>query len=255
MEQQSLNLRTPKMHKRICENPDCGKEFVTKSAAAKFCTDQCRNAAWFKNQKQQRPSIESEDKKPAPEKSLTASFTNGSLPPQAVWIISELTRSRDLLQTQLNDEKTSRKEFQRQKLDLERQIEKIKFDHELEALKNAKPTGLNGLSENPFVLKVLEHVGPGLNAILMKYGQPGPDQLVAGTDGQLDGDQQNHLKQIVNWYTQLPTPLQNQVYLTIDAFAHIPNAQSLDASLKRIQNLLKNGTTATPIATPNGTFN
>lgn len=243
------------MYEHTCENPDCEKKFVTKSKSARFCSDQCRNAAWFKNKNQQKGIVASNEK-PSEERSISASFASvNTLPPNAIFIIKELERSRDQIQKQLDAERVSRKEHQQKRYDLEKEIDRIKHDHELEMIKGAKPTGLNGLAENPMIMKILDHVGPGINAMMMRFGKGSTEPLGTGTEGQLEGNQKDQLQQIINWYNHLAPALQQQVYLTIDAFASIPNPQMLDTMLKRIQTLLKNGTSATPIPTPTGTFN
>lgn len=248
--------------KRECD--ECKNEYVFKSEKSRFCSDKCRNLHGVKSRKQKmngtaaNDQIDRDDYNQDDDHHRNDSSTKlvGSLKGLDVQsqyiithqrdIITDLKEKRSKLETRVENLTTQRDELQKK-------LDRIELEN---SLGMAAKSGLNGISENPLVLKVLDHVGPSLGAWLSKLAEgkgSGVSQLTGMEN--LSQDVQRQVMEISQWYTMQPEPVQQSVYAILDSFANAEPEKQLPMLLKQMTNLLKNGTSATSNRQYTGTFN
>jgi DNA repair exonuclease SbcCD ATPase subunit len=240
--------------KKVCAQ--CNNEFETSNIKAKFCSDSCRSKAHRNLRRNGASDVEEVKESPRHSTQLVASL-NG-LPPQAQYIITHL---KEQLSDSKEEMKRLRDKYETEKKlssDLKEKIAKIEVDHRIEALENAKPSGLQGIVQNLGNIppEVMAQLGPALGKLVDRLfgGSVQPQLQVAGTDGQLDSNTQAKVQAFNNWFASLAEPLQEVVYAMLVKLANSPSEEALQNNVTRILNLLNNGA-GTPTIPFTGTFN
>lgn len=224
----------------------CGKHYKAKNSASKFCSDICRNTF---NQSQKRkpnaaPLGSIDDKSPAFPKPVAApTFTD--IPAHLKIGVDLLTKEAQRWEDAFKDERQKRKDLQAKFEAQREELAKLKVDHQIEAIQNAKPSGLNGLAENPLVLKLMDHAGPALGAWLAKMADASNTSMT-GTDGQLDDATAKQLHDINSWFVTLEEKQREEVYKLLFVLGQSKTPAIFNDTVLRLQNILKNGSIITP---------
>jgi hypothetical protein len=254
-------VSNPEGNTRECDH--CGTSYVFRSTKSKFCSDACRNKAGNKLRKQagnhaQKPASDKSDDsymeeadvmESAPQQTRLSGNLRG-LDAQSQYIITHQ-------QSIINDLKERRRSLERKldetttrKIELEKKLDRIELE---QSLNISAKSGLNGLGENPMILKLLDYAGPALGAWALKTveggGSPASPQLTG-----LTPEVQRQVDEISKWYASQPAENQALLYFILNTFAE-SDPEKLPALLERIQNLLKNGTATTSANQYTGTFN
>lgn len=146
------------------------------------------------------------------------------------------------------EEKDKRKKIADKYETLRDEVAELKVDHRIEAIENKKPGGLEGLAENPMILKLMDHVGPALGALMVKLVDNSPSSQLVGVDGQLDEITQTQANEMVKWFISLPEDSRKVVYEILTEWAGAKSIEVLNDTLLRMRNVLKAGTVITPYA-------
>lgn len=244
--------------KRNCDI--CGTEYDAKFPNARFCSSRCRktNSRSMKKNTTTLGTVEIEVKKsndrqeddnvpsnlPVPAKSNA--LYNGLAPHMQI-AVDMLRQDSQRWQNLYEEEKSRRKEVQAKHEDLKEKISRMEMDHKIEQIENKKPSGLSGLGENPFFLKILDHVGPALGVLASKMAESAgtTTPAMAGVEGQLDEVSQSQLANIAQWFAALPDATRAAVYDMLQSMAVIKEPQMLISTLQKIKILLTNGSTIT----------
>ena len=146
------------------------------------------------------------------------------------------------------EEKEKRKKISDKYETLREELAAIKVDNRIAEIENKKPGGLEGLAENPLVLKLADHVGPALGALMMKLADNTPSSALLRTDGQLDEVTQTQANEMIKWFVSLPQDTRGVVYEILTEWAGAKSIEVLNDTLQRMRNILKTGTVITPYA-------
>lgn len=220
----------------------CGNPFTPKLNRAKFCSSACRAKHSRLHPSEASPQLFEgiPEKKPTPAPSSTQIVaTMGALPPHAQYIITSQEREINRWEENYREEKKKREAAETKLAELKDQIKEQEHKAALNGIESElKKPGMDdkimGFLQTPF--------GEKLGGLLLeKLISPAGPQL-AGANGQLDASAQNQVAEIANWYSSLPEDLRAQVYSLLQQFAG-SKPETLPALLKRIQNLLKTGST------------
>jgi hypothetical protein len=197
------------------------------------------------------PTKKDDDGKETQHQKLPSSPVVGSpifqgLSPQMAIAVDLLKQDSRRWEDLYKEEREKRKKMQGKYEETKDELVKLKVDHRIESIENAKPSGLQGFSENPIVLKLVEHVGPALGALMMKFADgPTQGQLV-GTDGQLDEVAQGQMNDIIKWMSELPVETRGVLYEVLHQLAQSKTIEILNDTLMRMRNILKAGTVIIP---------
>jgi hypothetical protein len=261
METTTEEKRTRKVleakHDRECL--ECKKQYKAKYEHSKFCSDFCRSTFNRKAASKAATAsklngidkMEKETNVPSlfPKDAAGATPVFHNLPAHLAIAVDLLKNDGKRWEHAYNQEREKRKEIQAKYIEAKDELAKIKVDHKIESIENAKPSGLSGLAENPLVLKLMEHAGPALGAWLMKMqGESTPGQLMSGMEGQLDEVTQKQLSDINSWYLTLSDKAKAVLYDVLHSLGQSKTPEILNDTLLRIQNILKSGSVITPYA-------
>lgn len=222
----------------------CGKSY-SNIHNSMYCSTSCKNSASRKRVTERRRSG-NENPVVSPTVAAAPSLAGTlDLPPHAKFIIGLQEKEITRWETQYNKEVDKREQEVDKREQAEKELAKLKeqmkdMEHKkaLDGIESSKPDFLEKLQQ--FIPEpVREKV---LGALADKLMTPG---TIAGIGGQLDGEGQQHLVNISNWFSALPKEGQVLVYHILDLFAQQP-AEQLGQTLNQVLNLLKNGTTAIP---------
>lgn len=254
MEQEPKQRIYRAAHKANCKH--CGKEFEAKLKRAQFCSGICR-ATYHRNNPGEIQDIDPvTEKKSDPIASTSLVATMPGLPPQAQYIITHLKELNTELKDHNKDLTKQYDDLKNKNDSLRQEIDKITRDHELEAIRNEKPSGLQGLAENPLVQQFIPHLAPALGRIIEKLVDPGtksePTEMAGVEIG--DAEVKAQVTNIAKFYASLDKESQHHIYTLLNAFVGA-SAADLKMTITKINNLLKNGTTAQPFGAYTGTFN
>jgi len=250
---------------------ECGNNFsITKYAPhKKYCSQSCRNKAkrtklngtkkeTVEDQTHDNPDIDDDDddndysqhrdtRSNGAGGNRSTTRLNGSLrglDAQSQYIILHQKESIDKLSTK-NDKLHDKLDAAiKERDDLRRTLDKLELEKSFDV---AGKSGLNGLSQNPVLLKLVEHAAPALGMWLEQViTKPAASQLT-GLES-LTPEVQKQVTMISAWYGQLPLEVQKEVFEIIDAFADQedpekdPDRLKLKNLLKRVKTISKNGT-------------
>lgn len=243
----------------VCKH--CEKEYKAKTKRSVFCSDKCR-ALYGHKHKQMKGTptdettiddpIDDDDKDFSEDYSVRSENKGTSrvnlnaslrgLDAQSQYIISHQETSIQKLAAKNSRLEDKLERMTRERDDLRRQMDKIELEQKFDV---AGKSGLNGISQNPVVLKLVEHAAPALGAWLEKIvSQPSPSQLT-GTEN-LPQEVQTQIVMIGQWYGQLPPEVQKEIFNMIDTLADVEDIEKLKKLLSKIQTTIKiNGTAST----------
>ncbi len=77
---------------------------------------------------------------------------------------------------------------------------------------------------------------------------------MGGVEAPGEGEVKEEAMRIANWYAKQDKPTQQSVYWMINTFVSM-SPEQITLTIGKINNLLKNGTTAQPFGNYTGTFN
>lgn len=203
----------------------------------KFCCDDHRtqwNATHRKprlgNIQVDRPATSSQPAsiEPPMPKAITPVIPAG-LSDSAQFMVQWLAKDRDRYETLFNSERELRKKLRDEKDKLEKEFEKYKYEQQLEKISNSKPSGLQGISENPLVLKLAEHAGPALGKILERLADPTP---------QLAGPENNAALGFAQWLATKQPETQQYIMKMLSALAQLPDEATLMQRISQIESIV-----------------
>ena len=206
--------------KRTC--PQCGNEFEGK-ANKKFCSNTCRSKASLIRMYSGTNGLGTAP--PTVQRPVTSGPT--PLPPAvqdpaSQFIISQLTRERDKLETQLDDEKKLTKTL-KEKLEAEIQAHKdFKTQTQIEGIKNEKPGGLNGLLQQPIPdgslgARAIEAAAPAIQSLIERMtSAQGQGQIAGAPTG-------SPMAALAQWFDPLPLDVKQNVWKLFQALTIMPN--------------------------------
>jgi hypothetical protein len=245
----------------------CNGGFKSSHKKSSYCSNSCRskhNRSAKKTSLNMAPDTEAKEQQPRPLKmNGEAKGNNGhngesraivgtpifhGLSPQmqiAVDLLKQDSRRWEQLYSQ---EKEKRKKVSDKYETLREELATIKVDNKIAEIENKKTGGLEGLAENPLILKLVDHVGPALGALMLKLGDSSPSSQLIGTDGQLDEITSTQANEMVKWFTSLPADTRGVVYDVLTELAASKSIEVLNDTLLRIKNILKSGTVIMPYA-------
>lgn len=171
-------------------------------------------------------------KEPAPPKAITPPMPP-NMSDSAAFMVNWITRDRDRFEKLYNDERDTRKKIKEAKEALEKEFEKYKNDQALEKISNAKPSGLSGLSENPLVMKLIDHVGPALGKIAERFAEAG----AATPATQLAGNDQGAIN-FAQWLSTKQPETQQYIVKMLMALSALPDENLLIQKIAQIENLV-----------------
>lgn len=174
---------------------ECNKEFTGRNGK-RFCSGSCRARYSIKNSGTTQSGGLGSLSAPAPAK------VPGSFDAASQFIISELTRKRDKLETQLTESQKKNETLKAKLEETEKAFEKYKNDKILEETVNAKPGGLGGFLESTTGQKLIEVAGP---ILAEKLGA-----LLTPAQPQISGNDQ--VAMFGQWFNQLAPALQEEVW-------------------------------------------
>lgn len=158
------------------------------------------------------------------------------LPPNmsdsAAFMVQWITKDRDRFEELYKTERDTRKKLRDAKEALEKEFEKYKNAQELEKIANAKPSGLSGLSENPLVMKLIDHVGPALGKIAERLAEP---SALPAT--QLAGNDQGAVN-FAQWLATKQPDTQQYIVKMLMALSAIPDENILIQKIGQIEGLV-----------------
>lgn len=228
--------KTRLMHKRVCENPDCKREYEAHQSNSRYCSSACRSAAWKKNKSSAPQSIDEKETKqlaPAPAQLLTG------LTPQLQIAIDLLRKEGDRWEKSYNEERTRRKKAEDEVLKLKEEMLKKEHASALQGIENAKPDMidrmLNGLSNLP--APIVEQFAP-LIGRLGNLLMPSGSAPVEGVQGQLNEPQ----IQFINWINTMPPETQKNFMIAMAELSRF-DEQKLNTVVGQINQFLLQGTT------------
>lgn len=148
----------------------------------------------------------------------------------AQFIIGMISRERDRFEDLYKREREKRENIWSEKYKLEKEYEQYKYQQQVDAIANAKPTGLSGLGENPLVMKLIDHVGPALGKLAERMvDQPA---ALAGTGGE------NPALQFAQWLATKTPETQAYVLKMLGALMQTKDEGELNQRIAQIQNLV-----------------
>jgi len=171
-------------------------------------------------------------KEPAPPKAITPPMPP-NMSDSAAFMVNWITRDRDRFEKLYNDERDTRKKIKEAKEALEKEFEKYKNEQALEKISNAKPGGLSGLSENPLVMKLIDHVGPALGKIAERFAEAG----AATPATQLAGNDQGAIN-FAQWLSTKQPETQQYIVKMLMALSALPDENLLIQKIAQIENLV-----------------
>lgn len=163
-------------------------------------------------------------KLPAPTLPANADSTS------AQFMLQWLAKDRDRYETAYNSERELRKKLRDEKDKLEKEFEKYKYEQQLEKISNSKPSGLQGISENPLILKLAEHAGPALGKILERLAEPGAPQLA--------GAENNAALSFAQWLATKQPETQQYLIKMLSALAQLPDEATLMQRISQIESIV-----------------
>lgn len=231
---------------RTCK--ECGNEYQhgVGYRFGHYCSRMCKNHGYVKKIKEravlgQLPLIETkpEPKQPTPPMQNTepvqkpVNFTlPGHIEPTAQFLITFITKDRDRFEELYKQERATRQKIRNEKDSLEKEFEKYKYQQELEKIASAKPSGLQGLSENPLVSKLVDHIGPALGKLAERL----VDQPNLPAPTQLAGDQ-NPAVHFAQWLESKQPELQQYIIEMLATLSRVPD-NNLFEKVAQINNLV-----------------
>lgn len=256
-----------KKHDQICVV--CKTAFKSSRAKHSTCSNSCRSKLARQNRKTSLNMTPEEEEKPRfaemPPKAKVNGKMNGNnchighsaavvgtpifhgLSPQMQIAVDLLKQDSRRWEQLYKDEKEKRKKVTDRYETLREEMASIKVDHRISEIENKRPSGLEGFAENPMVLKLLDHVGPALGALMLKLGDGGaPSSQLIGTDGQLDEITQTQSNEMIKWFISLPTDTRTMVYEILTELAASKSIEVLNETLMRMRNILRSGTVIMP---------
>lgn len=230
----------------------CGTEFTPSSfhPNAKFCSVVCREKSRNQKRKAERlgninqlplteptsneqpKTINQQPAKETPIKKVDIAIPN-SLGDSATFIIKMVERDRDRFEKLYDSERATRKKLKEDKEKLEKEISDLKQSHELEKIANAKPTGLAGLSDNPLVNKLIDHIGPALGKLAERMTEPAAPQMAG-----IPGGEQNPAVAFANWLATKQPGTQEYILKMLLALSQVPDENVLIQKIAQIEQMV-----------------
>ncbi|HTF17327.1 MAG TPA: hypothetical protein VK658_04595 [Chryseolinea sp.] len=159
-------------HKKYCER--CGVEFRAGLASSRFCSARCRAASWrseknlpVSERERQIDRLESTQQEPQTRPNKVSAETQ--------FLMDFWEERAEYWERAYMDERKVSMEWE-EKYDctaseLRDQVLNQKLlNRKIEIFEKSKPSGLNGLAENPLLMKLAEHVGPALADLVTRLG-------------------------------------------------------------------------------------
>lgn len=226
----------------------CGTDFTPQYSMmqhridTKFCCDDHRKQWNAEHRKPRKPALgNTQPTQPATSQATT--FIDTPLPKlpaptlpanadstSAQFMLQWLAKDRDRYETAYNNERELRKKLRDEKERLEKEFEKYKFDQQIEKISNSKPGGLSGLSENPLVMKLIDHVGPALGKIAERLAEPGAPQLA--------GAENNAALSFAQWLATKQPDTQQYLIKMLNALAMLPDEATLIQRISQIESIV-----------------
>jgi hypothetical protein len=211
-----------------CEH--CTKDFEAKRTDKRFCSASCRSKASIIS----RAHLGETPGSAAPAKPARMELDT-KIPGTDVrtqYVIDSLTREVDRFEKQYNSETAESKRLRDEVASLKEIIVGMKTDAKIAEIEGTKKSALEGLGENPIVLKILEHAGPAIGAMAMKLVEGNAAPQMQGIDPSNPG------VIFLQWLSQKNEAVQRSVLALLQGMEQIQDENILMMKLGQIQSLV-----------------
>lgn len=188
-------------YNKHCEQ--CGIEYQAGLMSSRFCSSRCRAANWRSERSSPAPERERQvDRLESAEQESEVS-ANG-LSAETEFLLDFLKDRAEYWEGVYMDEREVSKEWKEKyestATELQEQVlNQQLLNHQIEILQKAKSSGMNGLAENPLLLKLAEQFGPALAGLVTRLSDGGVNSKAKQTNLRPD-ESSSH-------YIQLPKSL------------------------------------------------
>jgi len=210
-----------------CQNESCGKTFLSNRRDKKYCSDPCKTEAFYASKGKKL----SGSPNGLPDVSHAGAGMNhvAALSPQYDYIIKDLTRQRDNLDSDLREERKLHKQEQDKHKELAKQFDEFKNDQRIQSIEFKKPA-LGGLLENDKFMSMIENAAPMILGKIM------------GGAG-VSGFEDERVNVLANWFDKMEEDKKILFWQMIEPLSKL---QPADAALliQKFTSLMSTGTTA-----------
>jgi hypothetical protein len=206
----------------------CHKDFEAKRIDKRFCSTSCRSKASILS----RAKLGEVEASPNKSQRMEIDTNIPGTDVRTQYVIESQKREIDRFEKQYNNEAAESKRLRDEVAALKETIVGMKTDAKIAEIEGSKKSALEGLGENPIVLKILEHAGPAIGAMAMK--------LVEGNGAtQMQGiDPSNPGVIFLQWLSQKNETVQRTVLALLQGMANIQDENMLMMKLGQIENLV-----------------
>lgn len=229
-------MKEPRItYNKNCEY--CGIEYQAGLPNARFCSARCRAANW--RSEKSSDTIEREHQPDQIDSTEQEPEISEALSPGMQMLVDLLRDQCEYWENAYADERERSNEWEEKynntKAELhEQKLNQKLLNHKIDILQKAKPTGIDGLAENPFLLKLAEHVGPALAGLVTRLG----DSKNKGSEKRPDPQANNSSFYYVQLPANLPEDRRIKIIEILRDMAAL-NLDDLDATIGSIFQLLK----------------
>lgn len=205
----------------------CKQEFAGKRSHAQYCSDKCRGQA-FREQRGKQ-NTDNSMQIPGEVKTIKSPFDKplalpSGLAPDAAFIVAELTRQRDKLDTKVSEYEKRIETLQNEKNALEKDLDKATAEI------NAKPSALAGLFSDPDKLSNIVQAVPGILSGISEMIRAGKESNTAIAGPNQEQNQQAPQQQhpVIAWYNAQNEEVRKAFNGMIEYFAALNGNQVID---------------------------
>lgn len=211
----------------------CSKDFEASRKDKKYCSDTCRSKASLTSRGLGATTIE-----PQKPDRLEIDTRVPGVDVRTQFVIDALTRDRDRWERQY-DTVVAENKLQRDRIDEQKEtITKMETDKRIADMAGPKKSTLDGLGENPMVIKLLEIAGPAIGSALQKLSDAVPTPGAAPMQQVQGLDANNPAVAFMQWLSQQPESVQRSVIELLVALTRIQDENTLMSKLGQIENMV-----------------
>lgn len=198
----------------LCAYPPCSKEFEPKTKRAKYCSGSCR----AKNsvlRRVEEGSLSATPKPITPKPEVTMDRHEipkpAGLDIHAQYVITAQEKEISRWEKAYQEERTRRKEVEKEKAKVAEELATLKTDQLI--AQKSKPSGLDGIMENPMIQAIMPHAGAAIGE-WVKLKLIGKNPQIGGLEAdpaalwisEQSEEVQNALRALVNELAKLDSP-------------------------------------------------
>lgn len=207
--------------KRKCGYSRCNVMFVPHDSSHKYCCDSHRALASRERRRSNIGNVSNANEAtsdatprepyfqpPTPKRDLPVP---DGLSVSARFIIDNLKEQRDDWKRYWQEEREARKKLQDDRDRIERELKDYKHEVQLKEIREAKPSGLQGLTEGPmapFIGPAIQEVLTGAAKMLTARMAPGQGAPAPGTFSGLEGPAAETMSMVASWLSSSAPEIQ-----------------------------------------------